>query len=79
MNSNLRSLIRVGFGLVVFLIWLQLVGNPHVVETLTGLGVGIAGGWWVGRFLPTPPVEKATEPERDDPNVVATVNRELQP
>jgi len=52
MNSNLRSAICVIFGLVVFLVWLSLVGNPHVVETLIGLLLAGVAGWWVGRFLP---------------------------
>ena len=52
MNSNLRSAIRVIVGLVVFLVWLSLVGNPHVVETSIGVVLGIVAGWWVGKFLP---------------------------
>ena len=54
MNSNLRSAIRVIFGLVVFLVWLSLVGNPHVVETSIGLVLAVVAVWWVGRFLPGP-------------------------
>lgn len=60
MNSNWRSAIRVGFGLVVFLIWLQLVGNPHVVETSMGVVIGVVAGWWVGRFLPNQKVETSS-------------------
>lgn len=52
MNSNLRSAIRIIVGLVVFLVWLSLVGNPHVVETSIGVVIGVVAGWWVGRFLP---------------------------
>ena len=52
MNDNLRSTIRVAIGVAVFLIWLQLVGNPHVVETVIGLGIAIIAAWWIGRFLP---------------------------
>ena len=52
MNKNFRSAIRVIFGLVVFLVWLSLVGNPHVVETVIGLLLAVVGGWWIGRYLP---------------------------
>ncbi len=52
MNDKLRSIIRVVVGVGVFLIWLQLVGNPHVVETVIGLGIAIIAGRWVGRLLP---------------------------
>jgi membrane protein YqaA with SNARE-associated domain len=38
--------------LVVFLAWLSLVGNPHVVETSMGVVIGVLAGWWIGRFLP---------------------------
>lgn len=54
MPQQLRALARIVIGTVIFLIWLQLVGNPHVVETILGVVVGVAGGWWFGQFLPKP-------------------------
>ena len=36
----------VGFivGLVVFSVWMNIVGNPHVVETVLGVGISIFAG-----------------------------------
>ena len=34
-------------GLLVFVIWIRLVGNPHVVETVIGLVLAVAAGFWV--------------------------------
>jgi len=34
-------------GLSVFAGWIMLVGNPHVVETVIGLVLGVAAGFWV--------------------------------
>ena len=33
--------------LVVFSIWLSVVGNPHVVETVIGMVLGAIAGFWV--------------------------------
>ena len=52
MPQSIRTLARIIVGAAVFVIWLQLVGNPHVVETVIGLVIAIAAGWWVGRLLP---------------------------
>jgi len=43
----------VGFivGLVVFSVWMNIVGNPHVVETVLGVGISIFAGAWVWRWL----------------------------
>lgn len=35
----------VAFG--VFLGWIRIVGNPHVVETVIGLVIAAAAGIWV--------------------------------
>ena len=34
-------------GLLVFLGWIRLVGNPHVVETIIGLVLWVGVGIWV--------------------------------
>ena len=51
MTPTLISIIRVIVGVVVFLFWLQIVGNPHVVETVLGLFIAIAAAWWIGTVL----------------------------
>jgi multisubunit Na+/H+ antiporter MnhE subunit len=52
MTSAQISIVRVIAGVAVFLFWLQIVGNPHVVETVLGLFVAVAAAWWVGTLLP---------------------------
>lgn len=37
--------------LIVFLGWMRIVGNPHVVETVIGLGLAVGAGIWI--FLKT--------------------------
>ena len=39
----MRALPSIIVGVVIFAIWLSVVGNPHVVETVIGLVLGIAG------------------------------------
>jgi hypothetical protein len=34
-------------GLSVFVGWIMLVGNPHVVETVIGLLLALIAGFWV--------------------------------
>jgi multisubunit Na+/H+ antiporter MnhE subunit len=36
-----RQLPSILFGVLVFLLWLSVVGNPHVVETVIGLILGV--------------------------------------
>ena len=55
MPQTVRTLIRIVVGAAIFVVWLQLlqlVGNPHGVETVIGLVIAIGAGWWVGRLLP---------------------------
>ena len=52
MTPTQISIIRVITGVAVFLFWLQIVGNPHVVETVLGLFVAVAAAWWIGTLLP---------------------------
>lgn len=33
-------------GMAVFIAWISMVGNPHVVETAIGLGLAVAAGFW---------------------------------
>jgi putative flippase GtrA len=35
--------------LLVFVAWIGLVGNPHVVETIIGLIIAVVSGFWVSR------------------------------
>ena len=39
----MRALPSIFVGVVIFAIWLSVVGNPHVVETVIGLLLGMAG------------------------------------
>jgi len=34
-------------GLVVFSIWMNIVGNPHVVETVLGVAIAVITGVFV--------------------------------
>ena len=34
-------------GLSVFVGWIMLIGNPHVVETVIGLLFALIAGFWV--------------------------------
>lgn len=34
-------------GLSVFGVWMNIVDNPHVVETVIGLILAVAAGFWV--------------------------------
>lgn len=43
----MSKLIGLITGLAVFLGWLSLVGNPHVVETVIGLVLALISGFWV--------------------------------
>ncbi len=52
MSNNIKTLVRIIVGAAVFVIWLQLVGNPHVVETVIGLVIALSAARWIGRLLP---------------------------
>jgi hypothetical protein len=47
----MAKLIGIIAGLVVFGFWMNIVGNPHVVETAIGLVIGIGVGFWVYKQL----------------------------
>ena len=40
-------LLSVVIALLLFLGWMRLVGNPHVVETVIGLVIAVVAGLWV--------------------------------
>lgn len=33
--------------LVVFAVWMRMVGNPHVIETVIGVVLAAISGFWV--------------------------------
>jgi len=43
----MAKLVGIIAGLLVFGVWMNIVGNPHVVETVIGLIIGIGVGFWV--------------------------------
>jgi multisubunit Na+/H+ antiporter MnhE subunit len=47
----MAKLIGIVVGLVIFGVWMSIVGNPHVVETVIGLVLGIIAGVWVYRIF----------------------------
>ena len=44
--GTVAGLVGLIVGLAVFLGWLSVVGNPHVVETVIGLVLGVVAGVW---------------------------------
>ena len=42
-ETNMRALPSIIVGLVIFAIWMSIVGNPHVVETTIGVILALAG------------------------------------
>ena len=49
--KNFITLISIIAGLAVFGFWMNIVGNPHVVETVMGLVISIVIGVLVYRNL----------------------------
>jgi uncharacterized membrane protein YqjE len=53
----MASLLGLVAGLATFVLWLSVVGNPHVVETVIGLVLALIAGIWtyvkVKRFTAT--------------------------
>ena len=43
----MASLLSIIVGMGVFIAWIGIVGNPHVVETVIGLVIGLVSGAWV--------------------------------
>ena len=46
-GGAMRNYIGLIVGLAAFTGWLSIVGNPHVVETVIGLVLGVGAGLWV--------------------------------
>ena len=42
----MAKLVGLVLGLVVFAIWMNIVGNPHVVETAIGVVLALVAGFW---------------------------------
>ncbi|MDR2790281.1 MAG: hypothetical protein LBB59_04840 [Campylobacteraceae bacterium] len=36
---------------IIFLVWMGLVGNPHVAETVIGLLIAVISGFWINGKL----------------------------
>lgn len=47
LGEIMRNYIGLIVGLAVFAGWLSIVGNPHVVETVIGLVLGVGSGLWI--------------------------------
>ena len=47
----MRQLISIICALAVFGFWMNIVGNPHVVETAIGLVIAITVGFFVNKGL----------------------------
>lgn len=43
----MATVLGVVAALVVFSVWLSVVGNPHVVETVIGMALAVIAGFWV--------------------------------
>ena len=48
---RIRTLLAMVSGLLFFGIWMSIVGNPHVVETVIGLVMAACIGFWVYRTM----------------------------
>jgi len=45
----MAKIIGIIAGLSIFGFWMNIVGNPHVVETVLGVIIGIVGGYVIFR------------------------------
>lgn len=48
---DLKTIVAGAAGVAVFLLWMSTVGNPHVVETVLGLVLGVATFAFVRRAV----------------------------
>jgi len=54
MNKILKTLalpLSVVIGIILFILWMNMVGNPHVVETVIGLIIGLVAAVVAWRSL----------------------------
>ncbi len=42
-----NEIIGFGAGVALFIVWMKLVGNPHVIETVIGIVLALAFGGFV--------------------------------
>ena len=45
-NKFTKQILSILIGVVIFGIWLSIVGNPHVVETVIGLILAFGSGFY---------------------------------
>tara|TARA_B100000524_G_C23328748_1_gene253758 strand:- start:235 stop:405 length:171 start_codon:yes stop_codon:yes gene_type:complete len=45
-NNFTKQILSILVGVVIFGIWLSIVGNPHVVETVIGLILAFGSGFY---------------------------------
>ena len=51
LDVKISTLVAVILGLLFFGIWMSIVGNPHVVETVIGLVMALGIGLWAYRMM----------------------------
>ena len=47
----MKKLISIICALIVFGFWMNIVGNPHVVETAIGIVIAVAVGFFLNRWF----------------------------
>lgn len=47
MRNSFAKIVAFIIGIGIFIGWMKLVGNPHVVETSMGLAISVIAGGWV--------------------------------
>lgn len=47
----MEKLISIICALIVFSFWMNIVGNPHVVETAIGIVIAVAVGFFLNRWV----------------------------
>ena len=47
----MAKIVALVVALAIFGGWMSIVGNPHVVETVIGLVLAFASGFWIYRTL----------------------------
>jgi multisubunit Na+/H+ antiporter MnhE subunit len=45
------KILSVLIAIIIFILWMSLVGNPHVVETVIGLLIATTSGFLINRKL----------------------------
>ena len=51
LDVKISTVVAVILGLLFFGIWMSIVGNPHVVETVIGLVMALGIGLWAYRMM----------------------------